>query len=146
MRDNQKTISRRQALGRIGTGLGGVSTLALLPGCVSGYAADGAPGQPGTSLNGADAKLDEIAYAMLKHEPGRATGLGVDTGQFADWRGTFGATGAEGRSDYKSTLKQLLADARSFPKDNITADQQVGFDVVESAFSKAVEGMDLPYG
>ncbi len=145
MSDTTNNFTRRQAL----TGLGGVSALALLPGCVSGYAADSAPGEPGqsaTALTGADAKLDEFAYAMLKHEPGRATGLGVDTGQYAQWRGTFGTSGAEGRADYKATLTRLLAEARAYPKDGLTADQQVGFDVVESAFSKAVEGMALPYG
>ncbi|MEM8723957.1 MAG: DUF885 domain-containing protein [Pseudomonadota bacterium] len=145
MNKNLHSLTRRQAL----TGLGGVSALALLPGCVSGYAADGAPGTQGqtaTTATGADAKLDEFAYAMLKHEPGRATGLGVDTGQNAAWRGTFGASGAEGRADYKATLNRLLTEARAYPKDGLTADQKVGFDVVESAFSKAIEGMDLPYG
>jgi len=83
---------------------------------------------------------------MLAHEPGRATGLGVDTGEYSQWRGTFGAVGAEGRADYASTLKESLDEARAYPKDGLTADQQVGFDVVESAFSKAVEGMALPYG
>ncbi len=93
-----------------------------------------------------DEKLDDIAYRMLAHEPGRATGLGVDTGDFADWRGTFGTTGEAGREAYKATLSELLQVTRDYPKDALTADQQTGFEVVESAFSKAVEGMNLPYG
>ncbi len=93
-----------------------------------------------------DAMLEQIGYAMLEHEPGRATGLGVDTGDYAAWRGTFGTPGAEGREKYKATLTRLRDEARDYPKDGLTADQQVGFDVVESAFDKAVEGMELPYG
>lgn len=141
MTETRTNFTRRQAL----TGLGGVSALALLPGCAAGYAS-GETASASAALQGADAKLDEIAYKMLAHEPSRATGLGVDTGQYAKWRGTLGTVGAEGRADYAATLKELRDDARAFPKDGLTADQQVGFDVVESAFSKAVDGMALPYG
>ena len=145
MRDNKppfaSNFTRRQAL----AGIGGVSTLALLPGCATGYDSAVETTTPDLAL-GPDQKLDEIAYAMLDHEPGRATGLGIDTGDYADWRGTFGLTGSEGRTAYKSTLEYQLKEAREYPKEGLTADQQVGFDVVESAFSKAVEGMNLPYG
>ena len=98
------------------------------------------------SALGPDEALDQIAYAMLKHEPSRATGLGVDTGAYADWRGTFGATGQGAQDDYATTLRNLLEQARAYPKDGLTHDQQTGFDVVESCFAKSVEGMALPYG
>ncbi|MHA7819074.1 MAG: DUF885 domain-containing protein [Erythrobacter sp.] len=143
MRETHENFTRRQAL----YGLGGVSTLAVagaaLPGC-SGYAT--APLESASTANGADATLDQIAYAMLRHEPGRATALGVDTGEFADWRGTLGATGKAGREAYSETLREQLAIARNYPKDSLTPDQRIGFEVVESAFSKALEGMALPYG
>ena len=143
MTEPNPNFTRRQAL----AGLGGVSALALLPGCAAGYAAtESAASDTPMGLPGADAKLDEIAYAMLRHEPGRATGLGVDTGEYADWRGTFGASGEAGREAYKATLTELLEDARTYPKEGLTADQLIGFEVVESAFSNALEGMALPYG
>lgn len=151
MREDTSDFTRRQAL----SGLGGVSALAIsagaLGGCVSVRGADGRPGQPGRSATPMsvmepDAKLDEIAYKMLAHEPGRATGLGVDKGAYADWRGTFGAPGMEGREAYRATLTELVEDAKAYPKDSLTADQQVGFEVVETAFSSALEGMALPYG
>ncbi|MCK0128935.1 DUF885 domain-containing protein [Erythrobacter sp. F6033] len=134
MTDTNFTLTRRHAL----KGLGGVSALALIPGCsdILGSAPALAP----------DAMLEKIGYDMLEHEPGRATGLGVDTGDYAAWRGTFGIPGEEGREKYKATLTRLRDEARDYPKDGLTADQQVGFDVVESAFDKAVEGMSLPYG
>ena len=132
-------FTRRQAL----YGLGGVSALALVPGCAgTAYNASSAP----AGRLGPDETLDDIAYAMLRHEPGRATGLGVDTEQFADWRGTFGATGEAGREAYKNTLAEQLAVARDYPKERLTADQRTSFEVVESAFSSALDGMALPYG
>ena len=132
-------FTRRQAL----YGLGGVSALALLPACAGkAYPAQNAA----LAATPPDAMLDRIAYEMLGHEPGRATGLGVDTGDYADWRGTFGTPGLDGQKAYKATLERLLDEARAYPRTSLTPDQQVGFDVVESAFSKAVEGMNLPYG
>ena len=137
MTETQNNFTRRQAL----AGLGGVSALALVPGCATTATGDNA-----VSTAAGDAKLNDIAYKMLKHEPGRATGLGVDTGDYAIWRGAFGTPGEAGRQEYATTLKELVTEARAFPKDGLTADQQVGFEVVESAFSKALEGMALPYG
>jgi len=140
MRENHTEFTRRQAL----IGLGGVSALALVPGCAGAAYDTAANGQPVTLTP--DEMLDEIAYAMLRHEPGRATGLGVDTGQYAEWRGTFGAVGEAGRDAYQATLRWALEQARSYPKAGLTPDQQTSFEVVESAFSSALAGMDLPYG
>ena len=140
MTKSNPDFTRRQAL----SGLGGVSVLALLPGCAGKtYSSDNAPPP---AFPSADAKLDDIAYRMLRHEPGRATSLGVDTGEYAEWRGTFGVPGAEGREAYRATLTQLVEEAIAYPKDGLTPDQQIGFEVVETAFSKALEGMALPYG
>ncbi|AOL94295.1 DUF885 domain-containing protein [Porphyrobacter sp. LM 6] len=140
MRESTFNFTRRQTL----AGLGGVSTLALLPACA---AKTGAPGTaaPIRSL-APDAALDAIAYRMLAHEPGRATGLGVDTGEYAAWRSTFGTPGEAGRSEYAATLKDLVKEARAYPKAGLTDDQEIGFEVVETAFAKALEGMAMPYG
>ncbi|MFN3989903.1 MAG: DUF885 domain-containing protein [Erythrobacter sp.] len=138
MRESHAQFTRRQTL----AGLGSASALALLPAC-----AKSAPLATALATSaGADAALDRIAYAMLAHEPGRATGLGVDIGEYAHWRSTFGEPGEAGVSDYAATLKKLLAEARAFPRDGLTPDQVTGFEVVESAFAKALEGMALPYG
>lgn len=139
MHKTDNSFTRRQAL----YGLGGVSALALLPGC-SGV--DYAPTSTRPAGLGPDETLDAIAYAMLAHEPGRATALGVDTGEYAAWRGTLGTPGKAGQAAYAQTLREQLAIARNYPKANLTADQRIGFEVVESAFSKALEGMALPYG
>jgi uncharacterized protein (DUF885 family) len=145
MRETSPTITRRAAICNLGAGLGGVSALALLPACA---AATPAPASASGPIRGLapDAALDRIAYRMLAHEPGRATGLGVDTGAFAAWRSTFGATGEAARSEYAGALKQLVAEVRAYPKAGLTSDQQIGFEVVETAFSSALEGLALPYG
>jgi uncharacterized protein (DUF885 family) len=139
MRERFADFTRRQML----TALGGASAMALLPACARGPAT--LASTPITRLD-PDAALDAIAYRMLAHEPARATGLGVDTGDHAAWRSTFGTPGEAGRSAYASTLKQLLAEVRAFPRGNLTSDQQIGFEVVETAFARALEGMALPYG
>lgn len=140
MRESTTQITRRQTL----AGLGAASTIALLPAC----AATGTPPPAGAKLASLDpdAALDQIAYRMLAHEPGRATGAGVDTGDYAAWRSTFGTPGEAGRDAYAATLKELVAEARAYPREGLTSDQEIGFEVVETAFSRAVEGMALPYG
>ena len=138
MTKQSHTFTRRQTL----AGLGGVSVLALGSGALGGCQFMGEVG----GAQDADAKLDDIAYRMLAHEPGRATSLGVDKGEYAAWRGTYGTPGEEGRQAYKATLTELVEEAKAFPKDGLTADQQIGFEVVEASYSSALEGMALPYG
>ncbi|QDH35505.1 DUF885 domain-containing protein [Porphyrobacter sp. YT40] len=141
MRESLTTITRRQTL----AGMSGVSTLALMPAAVR--AAQAAPPVPGPIAGLApDAALDAIAYRMLAFEPGRATGAGVDTGDYAAWRSTFGTPGEAGRQAYASALRQMVAEVKAYPREGLTSDQQIGFEVVETAFSRAVEGMALPYG
>jgi uncharacterized protein (DUF885 family) len=141
MREIFAQFTRRRTL----AALGGVSTLALFP--AAARAASDAPPTSGPIAGlGPDAALDRIAYRMLAHEPGRATGAGVDTGDYAAWRSTFGTPGEAGRQAYAASLKEMVAEVRAFPKDGLTSDQQIGFEVVETAFSRAIEGMAKPYG
>jgi uncharacterized protein (DUF885 family) len=134
-------FTRRQTL----AALGGVSTLALVPAAVRASTGSPPAGGPIAGLD-PDAALERIAYRMLAHEPGRATGLGVDTGDYAAWRSTFGLPGEAGRASYAASLKDMVAEVKAYPKDGLTSDQQIGFEVVETAFTRAAEGMALPYG
>lgn len=142
MRESTFAVTRRQTL----AGLAGTSTLALLPACAATAPAPSGTGSASLAGLDPDAALDRVAYRMLAHEPGRATGLGVDTGEYAAWRSTFGEPGAAGRDAYAATLKDLVAEVRAYPKAGLTSDQQIGFEVVETAFASAIEGMALPYG
>jgi len=140
MRESITAVTRRQTL----AALGSVSTLALIPAAARASTASPATG-PIAGLD-PDAALERIAYRMLAHEPGRATGLGVDTGDYAAWRSTFGLPGEAGRASYAAALKEMVAEVKAYPKDGLTSDQQIGFEVVETAFTRATEGMALPYG
>jgi uncharacterized protein (DUF885 family) len=131
MTKHHMNFTRRETL----KGFVGVSAIAMLPAC-RGNLPELAP----------DAMLDQIAHNLMAHEPERATGLGVDTGEYAEWRGMLSDVTPDGLAKYAATLETDLRAVRDYPKDGLTADQLTGFDVVESAYSTALEGFALPYG
>ena len=126
------TLTRRNAL----KGAAGASLIAMLPACRMQAAPDLSP----------DEMLDKVAYNLLAHEPERATGLGVDTGDYASLRSQLTDKSPDGQAAYAAQLEADLKDIRAYPRDGMTADQLTGFDVVESAYSTALEGFALPYG
>ena len=126
------TLTRRNAL----KGAAGASLIAMLPACRMQAAPDLSP----------DEMLDKVAYNLLAHEPERATGLGVDTGDYASLRSQLTDKCPDGQAAYAAQLEADLEDIRAYPRDGMTADQLTGFDVVESAYSTALEGFALPYG
>jgi uncharacterized protein (DUF885 family) len=131
---NQITIdlTRRQAL----AGIGAASALALT-GCKTTAAATAA---------GPDQWLETVGYNLLAHEPERATGLGVDVGQYAAWRGKLEDQSPAGQQAYAATLRRDLEATRAYPRAGLTADQLTSFEVVESAYATALDGFALPYG
>lgn len=138
MNDIPTNFTRRQAL----AGLGGVSALALLPGCAqqAGF------GTAAPVTLSPDEMLDQIAWALLDHEPERATSLGVDTGEHTDLRSRLTDKTPEGVAAYAASLRWGLEQARSYPKEGLTDEQRTSFDVIESGYSLALDGMALPYG
>lgn len=127
-------LSRRQLMGALGT----TTALTMLPGCVTTT-------PMGTTASG-QALLDEFAWNILEHEPLRATSLGVDTGDRAYLRSRLGDASEAGQQAYADTLRADLARARAFPKDGLDPATRTSFEVVESAYSTAIEGFELPYG
>ncbi len=138
MNDIPTNFTRRQAL----AGLGGVSALALLPGC----AQQAGLGTAAPVTLSPDEMLDQIAWALLDHEPERATSLGVDTGEHAGLRSRLTDKTPEGVAAYAASLRWGLEQARSYPKEGLTDEQRTSFDVIESGYSLALDGMALPYG
>jgi len=130
-------LSRRTMLGALGAS----TALATLPGCATAQlAASSAALTPGEAL------LDDIAWNLLRHQPGRATGLGVDVGEHAWMRGANADDSAAGRAALAATMRADLARARAFPRDGLDAATATSFAVVESAYAVALDGMALPYG
>src|SRR3546814_8960865 len=99
MTQHNFSLTRRQTL----QGMIGVSAIALLPACRGNLA-------PAIA---ADALLDKISYNLLAHEPERATALGVDTGEYAAFRGKLSDISSDGLAAYAKTLEADLAEVRS---------------------------------
>ncbi len=125
-------LTRRQAL----TGLGGVSFLAL-SGCAT---------VPTAGANDVGALLDSVAYNLLGHEPDRATSLGVDTGEQAGLRYKLEDQSQAGQDAYAATLRRDLARVRAVDRTGLDPATLTSLEVVESAYTKALEGFALPYG
>ncbi len=131
-------ITRRQAL----AGFGGVSALAL-----SGCALTSRPqGVAAAQSIGADRLLEVVAYNLLAHEPERATSLGVDTGNHAYLRTRLEDQRPEAQQAYAATLRQDLERVRAFPREGLAPETLTSLEVVESAYTTALEGFALPYG
>ncbi|WP_284124726.1 DUF885 domain-containing protein [Parerythrobacter aestuarii] len=139
-------ITRRQAL----AGLSATTALTLA-GCTTA-GADAAPPSAapatGASVERLQARklLDEVAYRLLRHEPERATSLGVDTGEYADLRGKLEDQSPEGQAAYAETLKYSQTLLSVLPRDQLDAETRTNLEVVESCYDIALQGFALPYG
>src|SRR5688500_8607773 len=129
------TITRREALAGLGVG---VAALAL-PACAAVSAASSVPADP-------PALLDDIAWNLLRHEPERATSLGVDTDAHAALRGRLKDLSPEGLEALAGTLRTDLARVRATDTLGLDPATRTSFEVVESAYSIALDGFAQPYG
>ena len=127
-------ITRRQAL----AGLGATTALATLPGCATTLA-DASP-------LGAEALLEDIGWNLLEHQPEGATSLGVDTGEHAYLRSRLADRSKAGQRALAATLREDLARARAADTSGLDPAARTSFEVVESAYSTALDGFALPYG
>ncbi|ABC62526.1 DUF885 domain-containing protein [Erythrobacter litoralis] len=145
MSETQFQITRRQML----AGTGASAAALTLPGCAaagqavteSANAATGAGGQAA-----AEALLEQVAWNLLELQPERATGLGVDTGEYAYLRGQLEDTSPAGKAKLRDQLFIDRQRVRSFPREGLDIDTVTNLDVVESGYDVALAGLDLPYG
>ncbi|OYX66765.1 MAG: twin-arginine translocation pathway signal [Sphingomonadales bacterium 32-64-17] len=128
-------LTRRAAL----KGASGLAIAATLPGCVTATTS-------ATADTGAKALLDDVAWRLLSHQPGRATSLGVDTGVHAAMRGRLEDSSLEGRAALAETLREDLARVSSVNESGLDAPTRTSLEVVKSAYANALEGFALPYG
>jgi len=136
------SLTRRQALAGVGAGV----SLVALGGCQRALSATAASAGPATGGQAGAALLEDVAYNLLAHEPERATGLGVDTGVHAALRAQLEDQSPAGQRAYAETLRADLARVRAFDTATLDADTRTSFEVVESAYSTALDGFALPYG
>lgn len=131
------SLTRRQTL----AGLTATTALTL-----GGCAASRAGPSLRSKTLAPDEWLDDVSYGMLKYEPERATSLGVDTGDYAEWRGMLEDQSIAGQREYGAYLRWVVDQMEGLDESRLTPDQQTSFEVVRSAFSTAAEGFDQPYG
>lgn len=129
---NQFEFTRRGALG----GLGGASFLAL-GGCAT---------LPRAETGGIAALIEDIAFNLLEHEPERATSLGVDDGAHFALRSRLEDQSQAGQDRYLATLRRDLARVRAVSDAGLDASTTTTLEVIESAYTAAIEGFALPYG
>jgi uncharacterized protein (DUF885 family) len=138
MRDpDHLQLTRREALFGIGAGLSAFALAACAP---KGLAS------PGPAPSNAAALLDDVAWNLIKLEPGTATSLGIDTGDKAYLRSRMSDVSFKGIGAYTATLKADLARVRAFDKTGLDHATLTHFEVIESAYETALEGFALPYG
>ena len=138
------SLSRRAFIGALGSS----AALAVLPGCTATQSAETVTSTmaPSAGQSAGESLLNEFAWNLLRHEPTRASSLGVDTGEHAYLRSQLNDASRPGQARYAATLSADLRRARQFPKSELDAVTRTSFEVVESAYSTAVEGFALPYG
>ena len=95
---------------------------------------------------GADRLLEVVAYNLLEHQPERATGLGVDVGQYAKLRGKMSDQSQTGQDALATQLRADLELVRRYPREGLNAETITNLEVVESAYDIALQGLALPYG
>lgn len=135
------SLSRRQTLAALASGVAACA----LPGCAA--LEDAAMAGTTALTTTPEAQLDALGYALLRHEPTRATGLGVDVGEFATLRSQLADSSQAGRDAYASTLRQGLGIAEAWlARGGMDADNRTSFEVVASAYRTAIAGFALPYG
>ena len=138
MTDTALTLDRRQLL----AGLGATTALSL-----SGCATAARPEMVAkANAIAAERLLEVVGYNLLRHEPERATGLGVDSGAHAALRSRLEDQSPAGQQAFAATLREDLARVRAFPREGLDADTVTSLEVVESAYASALDGFALPYG
>jgi uncharacterized protein (DUF885 family) len=120
-----------------------------LAGIAATLAAAPVSAQPvGRSSTSADAAalLDRLAWQLLTLDPGKATGLGLDTGAHAALRGQLDDRSPAGIAARRRVLTDGLAALGRLPRDGIDQATLTSISVTQSAFQTALDGMALPYG
>lgn len=133
------SINRREAISVIAS----TAALPLLSAC-SGERAD----RPSATATEADARalLDDVGNNLLRLSPESATSLGIDTGARASLRSQLSDRSAEGQKKIAGQLRSDLQRVNAFNASALSHAMRTSFEVVRSAYAKALEGFALPYG
>ena len=90
--------------------------------------------------------LDEIGNNLLRLYPESATSLGIDTGARSAFRSQLSDRSAEGQQQIANQLRTDLQRVNAFNASGLSHATRTSFEVIRSAYGKAIEGFALPYG
>jgi len=133
------SINRREAIAAL------ASTVAypLVSGCAREQTQ--APSATTSETDGL-ALLDEVANNLLRLYPESATSLGIDTGARSSLRSQLTDRSAVGQQRLADQLRSDLERVKVFNTSTLSHATRISFEVVRSAYAKALEGFALPYG
>ncbi len=133
------SIDRREAIAALVSG----AALPLLSACSREPASP-----PSASATEADALalLDEVGNNLLRLSPESATSLGIDTGSRSSLRSQLSDRSAQGQQQIATQLRSDLQRVNAFNTSALSYASRTSFEVVRSAYAKALEGFALPYG
>ena len=98
----------------------------------------------------ADAKasqlLDAIAEQLMRDFPEGASQLGIDTGRRAALKSRLTDTSATGIHAVAAHLRTSVHQLKSLDRSSLSPAMQTNVDVVQTAFSVALEGFAFPFG
>ena len=133
------SINRREAI----AALASTAALPLLSACSREPASTPSPNPTEAD---ALALLEEVANHFLLLSPESATSLGIDTGVRSSLRSQLGDRSAQGQQRVAGQLRSDLQRVNAFNTSGLSHPTRTSFDVVRSAYAKALEGFGLPYG
>jgi uncharacterized protein (DUF885 family) len=133
------SIGRREAIAVLVS----AAALPLLSACSREPAS---PPSASTTEADALALLDEAGNNLLRLGPESATSLGIDTGARASFRSQLSDRSAEGQMQVANQLRSDLERVNAFNASTLSHAVRTSFEVVRSAYAKALEGFALPYG
>jgi uncharacterized protein (DUF885 family) len=105
-----------------------------------------APGKPATNQDEVRALLDQIADNQLRLFPESATSLGIDTGPRAALRSQLTDRSAAGRQRAADQVRADLERVKAVSLSGLPFAVRTSMDVIQSAYTRALEGFAFPYG
>ena len=90
--------------------------------------------------------LDEVGNNLLRLYPESATSLGIDTGARSAFRSHLTDRSAQGQQQIANQLRTDLQRVNAFNTSGLSHMTRTSFEVVRSAYGKAIEGFAQPYG
>ncbi len=131
-------FSRRDVI----AALASTAALPLIAACTR----ERAPGRPAANQDEARALLDQIAENQLRLFPESATSLGIDTGPRAALRSQLSDRSAAGRQRAADQVRADLERVKAVTLSDLPFAVRTSLDVVQSGYTRALEGFAFPYG